>query len=550
MNADQSKILLVDDLKDNLLALEGLLRRDDVEIFQAKSGMEALEFMIHHDFSLALIDVQMPGMSGFELAELMRGTKKTKNIPIIFVTATAKDRSFSFKGYESGAVDFLLKPLDTHAVKNKANIFIELDRQKRELKSQLATITRNQEEQAELLTILKKTQGELKKAVQIRNEFLATLSHELRTPLTAILSWAQMLLAETLSPEKIKRGIEIVEQSAKAQGQLIDDLLDISRIQAGKLNLTIQEIDPAKVISAAIDSTRSLATGKSISIETEVDPSIQHIFADPTRFQQILWNLITNSIKFSPKGGRIWVTLDRVASLSGRRIRLRVRDNGRGIKPEFIPVIFERFTQADSSTTRVYGGLGLGLAIVQKLVGMHEGSIEVESPGEDQGTTFTISFPEKLRVQIDATETEMHSRMESDAEVGIVLRGLKILVVEDDESTREIFSIILQSFGAELKIAESASEALSILGEFHPDVLVSDISMPVEDGYSLIGKVRALESKDAQTPALALTAYAGVEDVKRVQEAGFQSHMAKPVDARKLALAIARLARGPRSTGS
>ncbi|MGK5084367.1 CheR family methyltransferase [Bdellovibrionota bacterium FG-1] len=374
------------------------------------------------------------------------------------------------------------------------------------------------------------------KANQAKDEFLATLSHELRTPLTAILSWSQLLRTGKLDAEKIRRGNEIVEQSARAQAQLIDDLLDISRIQAGKLNLIIQKIDPSKIISSAIDSTRSLAANKSIQIETEIDPSVKTIFADPNRLQQILWNLATNSIKFSSQGGRIWIKLDRITSPVGERIQFQVRDNGKGIKQEFMPALFERFTQVDSTTTRAYGGLGLGLAIVRKLVEMHGGTVEVESAGEGKGATFTVCLPVEPTAKFNTAEAE------AEAEAGVTLRGLRILVVDDDANAREVFSVMLQTFGAEVKIAESARQALALFEEYKPDVLVSDIAMPIEDGYSLIGKIRALKSKLAKTPALALTAYAGREDIQRAHLAGFQSHVSKPVDANKLALAIARVA--------
>ena len=379
------------------------------------------------------------------------------------------------------------------------------------------------------------------KANLIKDEFLAMLSHELRTPLTTILSWTQLLRIGKLDADKAKRGIEILEQSARAQGQLIDDLLDISRIQAGKLYLNMQAVDPGKVIASAIDSIRSLAASKSVQIETELDPSIKTIFADPVRLQQIIWNLITNAIKFSPQGGRIWIKLDRIQSHGGEQFCIQVRDNGKGITPDFLPIIFERFTQVDCTTTRAYGGLGLGLAIVRKLVEMHGGTVSVESPGEGKGATFSISLPVKSSSKMITAEAEAEAEAEAAAEAEVSLKGLRVLVVEDDPSAREIFSILLQSFGAEVNTAASARECLAIIEGIKPDVLVSDIGMPIEDGYSLIRKIRALKSEVRQVPALALTAYAGQEDIQRVHLAGFQSHVAKPVDAKKLALAIARL---------
>jgi PAS domain S-box-containing protein len=399
------------------------------------------------------------------------------------------------------------------------------------------------EERAVLLAQQKVMLASAQKANVTKDQFLATLSHELRTPLTSILSWAQLLRSGKLDAEKSKHGLQVLEQNAIAQGQLIDDLMDISRIQAGKLNLEIQKIDTIKVISSAVDSTRSLAESKSIQIETHMDPLVKYIFADPTRLQQILWNLITNAIKFSSKDGRIWITLDHVTTPGGDQIRIVVKDNGKGIKPDFLPIIFERFTQADSTSTRAYGGLGLGLSIVKKLVEMHEGTVTVESSGEGQGTTFTLSLPFKPSGKAIEAETATATATAIEAEAAkIFLQGLRILLVEDEASAREVFAVMLKSFGAEVKTAESVSEALLIFEETKPEVLVSDIAMPGEDGYSLIAKIRALKSPLANLPALALTAYAGQEDVQRAHLAGFQAHVAKPVDGNKLALAIAKLA--------
>ena len=391
-------------------------------------------------------------------------------------------------------------------------------------------VTEQMQMQRDRLEIFQKEQ----KANRIKDEFLAILSHELRTPLTTILAWSQMLLKGTLDAEKTKRAIEVVEQSAKAQGQLIDDLLDISRIQSGKLHLSIQEIDPSKVLSNAIEATRVLAVKKSIHLETHIDPSLQIMLADPIRLQQIFWNLITNSIKFSSVGGKIWIEIQKTIVDKDDWIRIQVKDNGKGIKSEFLPHLFERFTQVDSSSTRAYGGLGLGLAIVKKLVEMHGGSILAESPGEEQGATFTVLIPAKKIIsdRIIANQSETFDIDER------CLQDLKVLVVEDDPNSREVFTIMLLSFGAIVKSAGSASEGLELFKEFRPDVLVSDIAMPGEDGYSLITKIRSQNSK---IPALALTAHASQQDVERALKAGYNAHVAKPVGANKLAFSVSRI---------
>jgi PAS domain S-box-containing protein len=395
-----------------------------------------------------------------------------------------------------------------------------------------------EQERGALLEREKEARSAAERANQVKDEFLAMLSHELRTPLSTILAWTQLLRTGKLETAETMRGLEILEQSAKTQGQLIDDLLDISRIRAGKLTLNIKEFDPAIVIADAIDSTRSLADSKSVKIETTIIPAGKRVSADPIRFQQILWNLLTNAIRFSPEGATIWTVLDRIESPSGEQVRLQVRDQGKGISPDSIHGIFDAFTQLDGTSTRTYGGLGLGLAITRNLVEMHGGTIVADSTGEGTGATFVVCIPAKISARANVVETEHEAESHASAD----LHGLRILLVEDEDNSREVFSVMLRSFGAEVMAAASARECLEVISSFRPDVLVSDIAMPLVDGYALIGKIRVLESDLKQIPALALTANAGHEDVRRAHLAGFQSHLAKPVDANTLAQAIARLA--------
>ena len=528
---DQVKILLVDDLSDNLLALEGILRRDDIELLNAKSGAEALELMIIHEVALALIDVHMPRMSGFELAELMRGLKKTKNIPIIFVTATANDQTFSFKGYESGAVDYLLMPLDGHAVKSKVNVFIELYRQKNELKNQLETITR--------------TQGELEQAVRVRDEFISTLSHELRTPLTSILSWSQLIQIQKFDPEKLKHGIKMIEQSAKMQGQLIDDLLDITRIQSGKLSINFTEVNPCEPVNLSIEAVRLLAESKQIVIESEIEIRSEKIWGDRERLQQVVWNLLTNAIKFSSNGSVIRVRVALVKEHSDQFVSIKIIDQGKGICAEFLPKLFERFSQADSSSVRVHGGLGLGLAIVRDLVQLQGGSVWAESEGVGKGATFTAQFPVKLGTIGTTGEATLpvEKKTQENSELNELV-GLSVMIVEDEPRTLEVLSETLISFGAKTLPCGTVAEALVAFEKFKPDILISDISMPGEDGYSLIRKIRSLGvERCGDVPSLALTAYATAGDVKRALSAGFDSHMAKPFDSFRLGHIVAALAK-------
>jgi signal transduction histidine kinase/CheY-like chemotaxis protein len=373
-------------------------------------------------------------------------------------------------------------------------------------------------------------------ANRTKDEFLAILSHELRTPLSAILGWAQLLRMGQLNAESVSHAFEIIEKSAKAQSQLIDDLLDVSRILSGKLKLHIQRVDPKEIILAAIDSTRSFAATKSILVTTSLDSSIKEISADPMRLQQILWNLINNSIKFSPESAKIWITLERFNGATSEQVRLRVRDNGKGIRADFFPSLFTSFSQFDSSRTRSQGGLGLGLALARELTEMHHGSIEAESPGEGKGSTFSVCLP--LVSHEDLSSVTIVDEAEDASVSAATLRGLRVMVVDDEANAREVFSAALESFGAIVQTAESVAHALRVIEDFQPDVILSDIGLPGEDGYSLMRKIRSMNSKLGQTPAIALTAFAGQEDVQRALLAGFQSHISKPVDLKKLALAI------------
>lgn len=385
------KILIVDDLKDNLLALEGLLRRDDVEIFEARSGLEALGLMIPHDFALALVDVQMPGMSGFELAELMRGAKRTQNIPIIFVTATSSDQTFSFKGYESGAVDFLRKPLDTYAVKSKANIFIELYRQKMDLRRHLETITRAQKEQNALLGTLQKTQADLEKAVQIRDEFMSIASHELKTPLTSLKLQAQLRKRNlkkqdptAFTREELEKMFDSDEKQLNRIARLIDDMLDISRISSGKLSLNLEPFDLCELVSDLVERSSEQFVAAACPVQVEVCEPVVGTW-DRFRIEQVVTNLLTNAMRYG-EGKAIVV---QVTNSSGRA-QIAVSDQGRGIADGDRERIFHRFERAVDGNE--ISGLGLGLYIVKQILEAHQGSIRVKSD-LGKGSTFIVDLP-------------------------------------------------------------------------------------------------------------------------------------------------------------
>lgn len=379
-------------------------------------------------------------------------------------------------------------------------------------------------------------------ANRLKDEFLATLSHELRTPLNGILGWSQMLRQGNLNETASARALETIERNAKAQVQLINDLLDISRIIQGKLRLDVRPVDLVPVIEAAIESVRLAADAKSVRLQSILDPAASPVSGDPDRLQQVLWNLLSNAIKFTPKRGRVQIRLERINS----HVEIIISDTGKGITPQFLPYVFERFRQADSSITRAHGGLGLGLAIVRSLVEMHGGTVHVASPGEGQGSTFTVKLPIMIVHGKPSKEERVHPTAASDGsslDTSLNLDGLRILAVDDEVDARDLLVTILQAHGAAVQVAASSEEALKILEQFQPQVLISDIGMPDEDGYGLIRRVRALKPEQGgRVPALALTAYAREEDRRRSLLAGFQMHLPKPVNPDELIVVVASLA--------
>ena len=378
------------------------------------------------------------------------------------------------------------------------------------------------------------------RATRVKDEFLTTLSHELRTPLSAILGWTQILMrAETIGAVDLRRAVEVIDRNARAQVQLIDDLLDLSRIMTGKIRLDLQQVSLPDIVQAAIDSAQPIAQAKEIRLTSLLDPSRMLVSADGSRLQQVVWNLLTNAIKFTPKGGRVQVLVQRVNS----HVELSVADTGVGIPPAFLPLVFDRFSQHDSSTTRSHGGLGLGLAICKQLVELHGGSIRAASIGEGKGSTFFVQLPLAL-VQIEDEKLREHPTVEiNESEILTLpkLDGVHVFVIDDEPDARELLRRVLQDQGAVVTSFAGAEEALMALTQSRPAVIVSDIGMPGMDGYQMIRALRASETRDSRVPALALTAFARAEDRKRALVAGFQAHLAKPFDVAELVLLVADL---------
>jgi PAS domain S-box-containing protein len=385
---------------------------------------------------------------------------------------------------------------------------------------------------------------EAEEANRAKDEFLATLSHELRTPLNAILGWSQMMMDSKVDEKAQRRALETIHRNARVQAQLIEDILDVSRIISGKLKMEVRPIELTPIIESAVESVLPATQAKEIRLQRVLDSGSSMISGDPNRLQQIVWNLLSNAVKFTPKGGRVQIRLERINS----HVEIIVTDTGIGIPPKILPHIFDRFRQADASSTRQHGGLGLGLAIVRHLVEMHGGTVEAESDGEGKGSTFIVKLPLiNLRsTEVTPREAErVHPRADSSVtfECTPELEGLHVLVVEDEEDGRMLVSAVLEKCGSKVTAVDSTHEALKALQEERFDILISDIGMPGEDGYSLIRKVRGLSpDKGGQIPAAALTAYARVEDRMRVLRAGFQIHLPKPVEPAELVAVVANLA--------
>jgi PAS domain S-box-containing protein len=411
---------------------------------------------------------------------------------------------------------------------------------------------RAEKEREQLLRREQAARSEAEAANRLKDEFLATVSHELRTPLNAILGWASLLNRRTLDEATIRGAASVIERNAKGQAEIINDILDVSRIINGKLRIDPQAVALAPIIQAAVDTVYPAAAAKAISITVSLDRQAGLIQGDPDRLQQIVWNLVSNAIKFTPKDGRIEVRLERAAM----HVEIKVSDSGIGIDTQFLPYVFDRFRQADSSMTREHGGLGLGLAIVRHLVELHGGTVAAESHGAGQGAVFTVRLPiaEVGEAPARLAEDSLHYTDQPAAASELAasttdLRGLRVLVVDDDPDTREILCMVLSQYGAEVRAAGSSHDALGAFREWKPNVLISDIGMPDEDGFAFIEKVRTFAPEDGgNIPAAALTAYARDEDRQRARSAGYQIHISKPVDPTKLATVVAGLAKRAKKT--
>jgi PAS domain S-box-containing protein len=670
-------VLLVDDHPENLAALEAMLERPGQNLVKAHSGEEALRCLLNQDFAVILLDVQMPGIDGFETATLIRQRERSCHTPIIFLTAFHTGETSAFTGYALGAVDYLLKPIDPAILTSKVAVFVDLFKKTLEVQRQAAQLAlindelRRSEERfrslsacspigifltdthgrctytnpscqsicgfrlednwklgwsmymhpedrdrilPEWLSFMEKgwayatefrlytPEGEVRwvqvrtspmlsdygqllgqvgtiediskrkqaeaiheqiireqaarqqaeAANRMKDEFLMLVSHELRTPLNATLGWSRLLLTRDLDDETSTRALETIYRNARSQARLIEDLLDVSRLMQGKLRLLMCPVDLPNLLGFVLETIRPLAAAKSIQLDTRVEgeEAIGTVMGDPERLQQILLNLLSNAIKFTAEGGRVEVGLGRLESEGrgagaqgqGDWVEITVKDTGIGIPAEFLPHVFDRFRQADSTTTRVYGGLGLGLAIAYHLVELHDGKIYADSPGEGLGATFTVQLPLGLSKAIAPGSEPCGQTLAAGPSPLPSLDQVRVLVVEDHDDNRDFLTTVLAGAGAQVMAVASVQAALGYLEQTTPDVLISDISLPDADGYGLIRQVKAWEAKHQVTlPAIALSAHTRQDEQVKALAVGFVRYLTKPIEPEALVTAVAQV---------
>lgn len=498
------KFLLVDDLEANLLALEGLLQRDGLELLKARSGFEALELLLVHDVSLALLDVQMAGMDGFELAELMRGTERTRRVPIIFLTAGALDQQRHFRGYDAGAVDFIFKPIEPHILQSKAGIFFDLAMQREALRQNME---------------------EARAANRAKDDFLAALSHELRTPLTPVLMGVASLQEDTRLPLDVRNQLTMMRRNIELEARLIDDLLDVTRVSHGKLTIEPVPVDIHDLIRHCHTIIRGDGSDKEVSIIVETTAAQHHVPADPARLHQVFWNLLKNAVKFTDAGGTVTV---RTFNSSRSQVTITVQDTGVGISPQAIHHIFSAFEQGDVAGQHRFGGLGLGLTISKAIIDAHHGTIQAESPGPGLGATFTVTL-----ATVDAPTPPSNTVTTPST----TSPSLRLLIVEDHEPTRDALNRLLSKNGHQLTSVGTIRAAIAAFSASDYDAIISDLGLPDGSGLDLM---RELQRQKPVT-GIALSGYGMEEDVRQAKAAGFFAHLTKPVKIDQLRQILAQV---------
>lgn len=516
------RILLIDDNSaDRLLAIRILTSAfSDLHITEVGEPEAFNAALRESEFDLVITDYQLHWSNGLEILSIIQAGYP--NCPVIMVTNSGSEE-IAVQGMKEGLSDYVLKGKSLRRLPVAVQESLYKQQLRRDREETLRQLQRSEEE-------LRQKAQELAEANQLKDEFLAILSHELRTPLNPILGWVQLLRRGHLDAEKVQYALEAIERNTRLQAQLIDDLLDISRILQGKLHLNYVPVDLVSTVESAIETVRIAAEAKQIRLETHLESTGRYVRGDSNRLQQIVWNILSNAFKFTPEGGKVEVYL----TYSQDQAHLTIRDTGKGIESEFLPHVFEYFRQADSSTTRDSGGLGLGLAIVYHLTQLHGGTVRAESAGSGQGATFTVTLPLMQDVALANAGIPVNDKSPS-------LSNFRIVVVDDESDNLTLISFILKEAGAEVFATTSARDALASLPTFQPNLVISDIGMPEMDGYTLIHAIRSGSGPEAAVPAIALTAYAGEVNRRQILAAGFQSHLTKPIDLVELVAAIATM---------
>ena len=517
-NSVVSRILVVDDNPATLYATGRVIRAAGFETLEADTGRAAVKVAATQSVDLIVLDINLPDMDGYEVCRQIRATPESSTIRVVYLSASFVDDRHRVEGYEAGADAFLTHPVEPMVLVATIRALLRT----RAIELQLEGLLRREREVRE----------QAERANRSKDEFLATLSHELRSPLNAIVGWAEVARLRTTS-EEVQQALRVIIRNARFQTQLISDLLDVSRITLGKMELSRETLDIAELVATTVESFRSMADDAGVTVELRVQKDIGLLDADPVRLHQMLSNLLSNALKFSTTGGVIRVGARR----DDRSAVLTVTDEGRGIEPALLPLLFDRFWQEDTSSRRTHSGLGLGLAIVKHVVQMHGGTVRADSDGIGKGAHFTITLP--LTVTARGIETPIHAHDAYGPSTD--LRGLRVLIVDDDGDGRRWVKQLVMEAGAETHDVADVADALAAVEEFRPHVLISDLAMPVQDGFDLLGIIRSRGHSPAALPAIALSAFAGPEHKHRALAASYQAFFSKPPEPRNLLAAVASL---------
>ncbi|MCS0585103.1 response regulator [Massilia pinisoli] len=539
-NIDKPKILVVNDDAASLLALTSLLEQwadeSNYEVLSARSGQDALREVLRHDFAVILLDVNMPGMDGFETAEAIHQRPRSADIPIIFVTAFLADEIDRLKAYQRGAADFLFTPVIPQVLRAKVQVFVALAMKNDQLKRQAEKLSQRT---TELIATNKRLVREMEerraaeRTSSAKDEFLAMLGHELRNPLSAISSASSLLGMPGVGPDSVGRARVIIQRQSQHLSRIVDDLLDLSRAMSGKILLSRKRLDIATLVSSCLDTFRATGRTNGYDIDAQLTPG--WVDGDATRLEQIATNLIDNALKYTPAGGRIEIT---VAAI-GTEVVLRVSDSGVGIAPDLLPHVFDVFVQGAISIDRSQGGLGIGLSLVRRLVELHGGTVSASSPGNSSGSTFEIRLP----------RTEAAASADAPAPEAALEAGKPtVLLIEDNDDGREMMATMLGTFGYPVLQAGDGLEGVRMACAHVPDVALVDIGLPGIDGYEVARRLRQ-EAATSGVRLIALTGYGLAEDQRRVLEAGFDTHLVKPVELNTLLDQLASVTARPTGQG-